>query len=195
MDNGEAKRVLRERLVRIRAALPEPARAAAARACAGLVEGLPAWKRARTVALYAPIGAEVDTSELVRRALAGGKRVAWPVLRAGRVALDFAACAPEELVAGALGTREPPASALAVPPAEIDLVVVPGVAFDESGNRLGRGRGHYDATLAGLPGTASRVGLAFEIQLVPLVPREDHDAPLDAVVTERRVCAASRPLR
>ena len=74
-----------------------------------------------------------------------------------------------------------------MPATEIDLVVVPGVAFDAAGRRLGRGRGHYDATLAGLPAGAARIGLAFELQLVPEIPEEPHDVRLDAVVTEARV--------
>jgi 5-formyltetrahydrofolate cyclo-ligase len=66
-------------------------------------------------------------------------------------------------------------------------VLVPGVAFDARGRRLGRGRGHYDATLAGLPASARRVGLAFELQIVSAVPQEPHDALLDTIVTEARV--------
>jgi 5-formyltetrahydrofolate cyclo-ligase len=105
--------------------------------------------------------------------------------------MEFAACAPGDLVAGALGGREPPPSAPAVPPAEIDLVLVPGVGFDPSGRRIGRGRGHYDATLAALP-RATAVGLAFEAQVVPEVPAEAHDARLAAVVTERRTLRGGR---
>jgi 5-formyltetrahydrofolate cyclo-ligase len=70
---------------------------------------------------------------------------------------------------------------------ELDLVVVPGVAFDAEGRRLGRGGGYYDATLALLPRGAARLGVAFEIQVVPAVPEEPHDVRLDGVVTEARV--------
>jgi 5-formyltetrahydrofolate cyclo-ligase len=83
--------------------------------------------------------------------------------------------------------REPPPDLPAVPLSEIELVLVPGVAFDGSGRRLGRGRGHYDATLAALSPAAVRIGLAFELQIVAAVPCEPHDMPLDAIVTERRV--------
>jgi 5-formyltetrahydrofolate cyclo-ligase len=79
-----------------------------------------------------------------------------------------------------------------VPPSEIDCVVVPGVAFSPEGWRLGRGGGYYDATLAALP-RALRVGVAFEVQLVPTVPREPHDVALDAVVTESRLLTFERP--
>jgi 5-formyltetrahydrofolate cyclo-ligase len=101
--------------------------------------------------------------------------------------MEFAECAAAGLVLGSTRALEPPASAPIVPPREVDLVCVPGVAFDTRGGRLGRGRGHYDATLALLPRSAFRVGLAFESQIVPAVPAEPHDERLDAVVTEARV--------
>jgi 5-formyltetrahydrofolate cyclo-ligase len=71
---------------------------------------------------------------------------------------------------------------------------MPGVAFSEDGLRLGRGGGYYDATLRELPG-AVRVGLAFDVQVVPALLREAHDAPMDAVVTERRVLSFPRESR
>jgi len=167
----------------------------ASRASADILETLPAWKTARAVALYVPMGAEVDTAELALRASAAGKRVAWPRLRESGLALGFASCEPSDLVAGPAGTREPPSAAAPALLEELDLVVVPGVAFDEEGRRLGRGRGHYDATLALLPERTVRVGLAFELQMVERVPCEAHDVRLDAVVTERRVVSVRPPLR
>jgi 5-formyltetrahydrofolate cyclo-ligase len=187
MPLDDDKRRLRERLIAARARLPAGERLARSAEAAARLAGLPAWEAARTVALYAPMGAELDTAEAARLAAAAGKRVAWPRLVPGRLAVEFAACAPGALVSGPLSTREPPPSAPALPPGEIDLVVVPGVAFDAAGRRLGRGRGAYDATLAALPPRAARVGLAFELQVVPAVPAGPLDAPVDAVVTERRV--------
>jgi 5-formyltetrahydrofolate cyclo-ligase len=184
---AERKRALRAEVLAARMRLPPSEREAASLAVAERVASLPAFAAARTLALYPAMGAEVDTAEIARRAQAAGKRLAWPRLEPGALALSFAACLPGELVPGPAGTRQPPPGAPAVPLAEIDCVLVPGVAFDPGGLRLGRGRGHYDATLAALPRRAARVGLAFEVQLVAEVPREAHDAPLDAVVTERRV--------
>lgn len=181
------KRALRAEMIAARARLSPAEREASSRAVAERVASLPAFAGARTVALYPSLGAEVGTAEIARRALAAGKRLAWPRLAPGALALAFAACLPDELVPGPLGTREPPPEAPAVALAEIDCLLVPGVAFDARGRRLGRGRGHYDATLAALPPGAARIGLAFEAQLVAEVPREPHDVPLDAVVTERRV--------
>ncbi len=186
-----AKDAIRQRMLEVRAALPAFARESASRAAAARLASLPGWRRARTVALYFPLGAEADTAELARRALNDGKRLAWPRIAAdGAPGLEFAACAPGELVPGPARALEPPASAPALPPGAVDLVVVPGVAFDAGGRRLGRGRGHYDVTLTRLPPAASRVGLAFDEQVLDRVPVEPHDVRLDAVVTPTRVLVA-----
>jgi 5-formyltetrahydrofolate cyclo-ligase len=109
--------------------------------------------------------------------------------------MEFAACAPGEMVPGPIGAPEPPTWARSVPAESIDLFLVPGLAFDAAGGRLGRGGGHYDATLAAMPLRAPRIGLAFEAQIVPEVPREAHDVALDAVVTEDRVLPGGGPPR
>jgi 5-formyltetrahydrofolate cyclo-ligase len=185
--NSPAKEALRARMLSVRAALPAAERAAASSAIAARVAALPAWDRARTVVLHAALGAEVDVSELARRALAGGKRIAWPRMRGAGHAMELACCAPGELVPGPARALEPPASAPPLPLHAVDVVVVPGVAFDAAGGRLGRGRGHYDATLAALPPGAAKVGVGFDAQVIDLVPRDPHDVQLDVVVTESRV--------
>ncbi len=185
------KHALRERMIAARSSLSPDERAAASRAIASRLESLPAWSGARTVALYASMGAEVDTAGLALRATSEGKRVVWPRLSPSGKAMDFAACPASDLVAGPARTLEPPPTAPSVPAGEIDLVAVPGVAFDARGGRLGRGRGHYDATLARIRPGAFRVGLAFESQVVPAVPAEPHDERLDAVVTEARLLLAA----
>ncbi|HEX8910501.1 MAG TPA: 5-formyltetrahydrofolate cyclo-ligase, partial [Anaeromyxobacteraceae bacterium] len=116
-----------------------------------------------------------------------GKRLAYPRVVRGEQALRFARCAADALVAGDHRTLEPPFGSEPIAPDEIELALVPGVAFDAACRRLGRGRGHYDATLTALAPGALRVGLAFELQIVPEVPAEAHDVALDAVVTEDRV--------
>ena len=185
------KRALRERLLAVRAAIPPAEREAASRSIASHLASLPAWQRARTVALHAALGAEVDTGELARLALAAGKRVAWPRVSPAGPVMEFAPCAASELVSGPARALEPPRSAPPIPLESIDLVVVPGVAFDARGGRLGRGRGHYDATLSLLRPDAARVGIAFDEQVVDRVPTEPHDAPLDVVVTSSRLLFAS----
>jgi 5-formyltetrahydrofolate cyclo-ligase len=145
----------------------------------------------QTVALYAPLGTEVDVLELVRRLEGRDVTVLFPRAVPGDRRMRFAACAPAELVAGPLGAREPPPTSPAVDEREIDCVVLPGLAFSLDGHRLGRGGGYYDATLPTLS-RAARVGVAFEPQLVASLPHEAHDATLDALVTEARTLRFSR---
>lgn len=181
------KRALRESMVAARLRLDPADRAARSARIAARVLALDAFARAGALAAYAAVGAEADPAPIAAEAAALGKRVAYPRLAPGARALGFARCPPDALVPGAYRTLEPPPGAEPVDPATLDLVLVPGVAFDAACRRLGRGRGHYDATLRALRPGALRVGLAFEVQLVPEVPAEAHDVALDAVVTEERV--------
>lgn len=191
---SERKRALRSELIALRARLTLAERAEKSRAIADRVEALPPFRGARTVALYAPLGTEVDGLELARRALARGMRVVFPRALPVERRLVFARCDPAALVKGPLGAAEPPTGAPEVPPAEIGCVVMPGVGFSLDGLRLGRGGGYYDVTLRGMP-AAPRVGVAYDVQVVPTLPREPHDAPLDALVTEARTLTFPRESR
>jgi 5-formyltetrahydrofolate cyclo-ligase len=190
----EEKRSLRARLIAARARLAADERSRLSLAIADRIEEVAAVRGARILAAYAPLGAEVDCSEIARRAAARAATVVYPrALPADRV-LVFARAEPRELVPGPFGALEPPAGAREVPLDEIDCVVLPGVAFSEDGHRLGRGGGYYDATLARMA-RAARVGVAFDAQLVPTLPREPHDAALDAIVTEARLLLFPRESR
>jgi 5-formyltetrahydrofolate cyclo-ligase len=190
MTEDVSKQTLREQLLAARLRLTPAERSSRSRAACERLVALEAFREARTVALYSAIGAEADPSAAARVALSCGKRLAFPRLEPGTRRLSFFACSPDDLVASARGTRAPPPDAPQVALDALDLVVVPGVAFDAAGRRLGRGGGYYDATLAALPPGAARVGLAFDLQLVAAVPGEPHDAEVQAVVTEQRVVHA-----
>jgi 5-formyltetrahydrofolate cyclo-ligase len=182
----ERKRRLRSELIAARARLAPDEREARSIEIANLIARVPGYLEARTLALYAPIGTEVDVGEIARRAVARGARLAYPRVVHGDRCLSYALAEPAGLVPGPLGTLEPPPGAPGVPLAGLDFAVVPGVGFSLDGQRLGRGGGHYDATLGGMT-RAVRIGVAFEAQLVPELPCEPHDAPVDALVTESRV--------
>jgi len=167
---------------------------ARSRALAVRLSELPLFKDAQLIALYAALGAEVDPSFIADAARARGARLVYPRLVADDRRMVFAECPPEALVKGRLGAPEPPADAPVVDHDAIAAVVIPGVAFSEDGHRLGRGGGYYDATLPGMP-AAARIGVAFDIQVVPTLPREAHDAPLDALVTETRTLVFRRESR
>lgn len=143
---------------------------------------LPAFRKAAAVALYSPILNEVFTEEIMHEALRLGKTVAFP--RVCGECLDFVRVrSSSELAPGAFGVLEPTGSTT-IPSGDLDLVLVPGVAFDREGNRLGYGKGFYDRVLCGTGRPALTVGLCFEMQLVDRLPIEDHDESLDLLVTE-----------
>jgi 5-formyltetrahydrofolate cyclo-ligase len=145
------------------------------------------------VALYVAVSGEVGTSLLRARYLDDGARLFYPkVMEDGE--LSFYPDGGEDgWVRGKYGLLEP-----RVPPgvqglrSGFDLVVVPGMAFDSMGRRLGRGCGYYDRFLFGLAGTAVTAGLAFSVQLLPEVPVDAWDVPVDVVVTENDVIRVSR---
>ena len=142
------------------------------------------------VALYAPKGTEVETARIDAFARARGLRVVYPRIVGDERRLAFHEATIDALVSATFGLREPVASAPRVELSELAAVIVPGLAFDRAGGRIGWGRGYYDATLAAAP-AAQRIGLAFECQIVDHVPRDPHDVPLHHVVTEAAIYRAA----
>jgi 5-formyltetrahydrofolate cyclo-ligase len=143
--------------------------------------GAPELAACRRIVLYAASGGELPTGPLLREAQRRGLPVLWP--RVTAEGLVFAACEAAALVPGFAGTGEPPAAAPASPLAPGDLIVLPGLAFDAAGRRLGRGGGHYDRALAASPGPL-RVGVGYAFQLLEQVPAGGGDQRVDMVVTE-----------
>ncbi len=136
------------------------------------------------VALYAAKGSEVDTARIDGFARTHGFAVAYPRVSGNARVLAFHAATLAELALARFGLREPNADAPAIAIAEIAAFVVPGLAFDRAGGRIGWGRGHYDATFAASTSSALRIGLAYECQVVEQVAREPHDVALDIIITE-----------
>ena len=135
------------------------------------------------VAIYAAKGTEVATAAL-DAALRGTFELVYPRVIDGARALAFHPAQLGELVASRYGLREPAPASPEVAISDIAAFVVPGLAFDRSGHRVGWGKGHYDATFASARAATLKIGLAFACQVVDQVPREPHDIPLDVVVTE-----------
>ena len=150
--------------------------------------GLPELNSAGTVMFFVSFGSEVDTLPMIRRALAGGKRVAAPAADPStrqlipREVRDTAA----DLAPGAHNIREPKKRCRPVGLDEIDLVIVPAAVWSEDGYRIGYGGGYYDRFLARVP-HARRVGLGLETQVVGRVPHGPHDLPVYVLVTEAGV--------
>lgn len=137
------------------------------------------------IAMYSAKGSEVDGSRVEAEARQLGLDVAYPRVVTGQRWLSFHRASGAELVRASFGLREPAPAAPEVALPEIHAFFVPGLAFDESGARLGWGRGYYDNTFARAP-HALRLGLAFECQVVDHVPRAEHDIPLHELFTEAR---------
>jgi 5-formyltetrahydrofolate cyclo-ligase len=184
-DATREKAELRAQMRARRAGVPQDERLRLARAVEERVFALPEMRSARTVLLFYSFGSEVETSEMARRVHQDGKRLLLPFLEAER--MEAAEVLPDdELVASRYGPREP-ARRVAVDPAEVDVVIAPGLAFDRDGYRLGYGGGHYDRYLSRMGTRALRIGIGFAQQLVDRVPREPVDQRLDLVVTDEGV--------
>lgn len=164
-----------------RAALSAAERESLAAAVAGRLLDLPEMRAAGVVAAYAGVGTELPTRPLLDALAARGTAVLLPVLLAG----DGLAWGryDGDLVTGRRGLLEPGAAGASL--ASADVVVVPGVAYDAAGRRLGRGGGSYDRALRGV--VVPVVGIALDSEVVDEVPVEPHDRGVDVVVTPTRV--------
>lgn len=141
------------------------------------------FKEAACIALYSPTRGEVDTGLLFSAARQAKKRVCYPRVVGERMVFaevdDLAS-----LAKGTFGLLEPQ-EGCGFPVTELDLMVVPGVAFDRTGHRLGYGKGFYDRELHSVGFSGVLIGLCFEFQLVDRLPSEAHDVPVDYLVTEQ----------
>jgi 5-formyltetrahydrofolate cyclo-ligase len=186
MNIAEAKGFLRKEIrARLVGLTPAQRAAASSHACA-LLEKQAVWKQAKVIFFYAPLPEELDIWPLVRDSTAAGKTVALP--RFDSATQRYVACQIEDLskdlAHGQFGIREPGGHCIAVPPNRLDLILVPGVAFDVHGRRLGRGKGFYDQMLASVRGTTC--GVAFDEQIVEAIPVEPHDVHLNCILTPTR---------
>lgn len=167
-----------------RRALPPFRRRLANRAITRRIAALPAFSRARTVALYWPADGEPDVRVLADIAWRQRKHVLLPVV-ASQGAMRFVRWVPgAKLRRNRYGIPEPIARRGGIPATRIDLVIMPLVAFDARGNRLGMGGGYYDRALATRGRRTTLLGAAFSFQQAPVVPAQPWDVPLDIIVTE-----------
>lgn len=148
---------------------------------------LPEFAKATRILAYVSNGVEVDTRGLIQQLLAMGRQVCAPQFDAAKQ--KYVACAlrdfHSDLAVGRFGILEPKSGAVQ-PPAHdpIDAALVPGLAFDETGSRLGRGMGYFDRLLQEVSG--AKIALAYDFQVLNEVPAEAHDARVDFIITETR---------
>jgi len=181
-----AKRLMRKRFRAARNAVPAVARRQRSKLVCDRVAALEVVANATSVALFYPIvqHGEIDLRELDADLRQAGKQLAYPVLSSDRSSMEFRWVAHLATMAER-GNRfqEPDSSA---PVAErIDVIVVPGLAFDARGYRLGYGGGYYDRTLP-LHAKACHIGVGFDFQLASDLPVEDQDVPVHLVITDKQ---------
>lgn len=179
----EEKRALRRRFLNLRAAMTEGERQDCDRAIAERFLALPEYAAAETLLLYASYGCEVDTYAIARAAIRDGKSVAYPLCDAASHTMRFLICPPDGLVPGYRGIPEPPDGSHEVCLCKSAVCVLPGLAFDREGHRLGYGGGFYDRFLEEFRGVT--VGLARFV--ADSLPAESHDIPCQITVTEKEV--------
>jgi 5-formyltetrahydrofolate cyclo-ligase len=148
------------------------------------------YLEARIALLYMSVAPEVDTLEIIKRSYMYNKIVVLPAFdpQNYHITLMKVDDPEKDLVEGPRGNLEPnPKRCKVVPIDCLDIAIIPGLAMDEKGGRIGSGKGYYDHLIPDLPITTRKVGLVFEDQIVPMVPMESHDRHVDIVVTEKRI--------
>ncbi len=203
------KSAMRRTIGAAREAMAASVRAHQTCCCVDQLRALPVYQSAEKILCTMSFGSELDTRVMIEQMRADGKQVVLP-----RVAQSFASSASSASSAGSgpaatdlllfltgantpletskRGLTEPTLAAQPVRPDELDLVIVPGLAFDSQGNRLGYGRGYFDRLLKKLPATSKCVALCFDCQLVGRVPVSDRDEKIDILISATAVRTISK---
>jgi 5-formyltetrahydrofolate cyclo-ligase len=186
-NDKESKTAARAEALRRRDALSPEERAAKGHEATRLIMGFDAFKAAQSVLLYAAFRSELPTDELIWVALGMGKKVLVPkVDTSNRTLSKHVIECLSELEVGYQGIPEPRTDTC-WKVEDIELIVIPGLAFDTQGHRIGYGGGYYDRLLPRVKGRRPIVALAFEEQLFDYVPTEAHDITVDVIITDKRV--------
>ncbi len=189
-DIAKQKADLRWALLDKRDALAPEARAEMNRIISAKLLALPEYQQATTVLAYMNIGSEFDTSDFIRHILASGKKLVLPKVNRSSKTLDIFQVQhlAEDLVPGVWGIAEPdPLKCKTMAMRDIDFVLVPGLAFDARGQRVGYGGGYYDKLLAQRNPPAHLIAAAYSLQMVAAVPCLPHDLCVAKTITETSI--------
>ncbi len=186
------KAEIRRQALSVRDSLDSVSRQAKDRLIADSFLGLPEYQHAEMVLFYVSFSSEVGTIPLIEHAFKQGKQVAVPkVFRETRRLGFYRITSTDELVSGYNGIYEPIANAdcevVDVGTGSIDIIAMPGIAFDASGCRVGYGGGYYDRLLKDISSRTVRIALAYKTQVMEKVPVESHDQRVHKIVTENGV--------
>ena len=191
----QTKKEIREQYRRIREALPPEMRKSADEMIAKRLFDCAFYQNARFIYCYASLNDEADTNMIIEEALRSGKRVALPRVR-GKRRMEFCFIkSPADLKPGFMGIREPgPWCPKAPSPLDKMLVLLPGIAFDREGNRIGYGGGYYDAYLSG-HAECVKAALAYSVQLADKIPAGPEDVKADMIITEKELILCHQDCR
>ena len=183
------KKAIRDEVLEKRDRIPHAIKSEKDLLIRNLLYTLPEVLDAKRILFYVSFRSEVNTHSMIKQALKAGKNLILPrVYKEGHRLLLYEIKDLRELNAGFMGIPEPFVSderIFAID--DVDLVIIPGAAFDYSGNRLGYGAGYYDSLLAERKRKMPVIALAYEEQIVDSIPAEEHDVQVDMIVTDQRV--------
>ncbi len=182
------KKKMREVILRQRDAMSPSARTSTSRVILEKICALPQYGNAKVVLTYMGFGTEIETQPFFERVIADGKIVVLPrVDRASQTLILHSARGMSELMTSKYGILEPGTDAPIVAVTSVDFVLMPGVAFDRNGNRLGYGRGYYDKLMSTANPALAGVAAGFSCQIVDKVPIGPHDKKVDCIITENEI--------
>lgn len=184
------KKNIRREIMKRRNSLSREKILAGSRAIADRLTTIPNYQAAGTIMFYVSCGSEVSTYGMMETALKNKHLVAVPLVipevRALKAILIHDL--DRDLSPGFKGIREPDLDlGRELSAVELDLIIVPGIAFDSMGNRVGMGKGYYDSFLKSIRPDAQKIALAFENQIITSIPADDNDVKMDMIITEERV--------
>ena len=195
MKSTETKEEIREKYRKIRAQIPSETRKHADSQIAERLFNRPEYRDARIIYCYMSFKDEADTASIIDESLRLGKQVALLRVSGKRKMEFFFISGQKDLVTGFMGIKEPAGYCLeASAPSEDALVLLPGLAFDRSGARLGYGGGFYDTYLAKHAG-CKKAALAYSAQIAPEIPTEPVDVKTDMIITEKELIICSQDFR
>lgn len=148
------------------------------------------FKNSKNILFYVSFNNEVDTHEIIKELLKNNqKRIIIPFVQKNKIILQLSELEDfNDLEPKTFGILEPKDDKIKkFDPGNVELVIVPGIAFDRRGHRIGYGLGHYDRFLAGLKKKTKKIALAFDFQIIDKIPEEEHDIAMDIIVTNKEV--------
>jgi 5-formyltetrahydrofolate cyclo-ligase len=192
---AEAKHAARAQAREARNAVTPSERQSAVQQLSSVLLAVPELAEASTVLVHAALPSEIDPTPAIWSLRKRGVRIVYPRIEAPGVLGLHYVDHELDLVPGPFGLSQPSEHAPRTPHALIDAILVPAVAFDEQGSRLGYGGGYYDRLLPQCRPACIRIGIAFDEQVLGHIPAEEHDQRVDAIITPTRIIRPDTPRR